>query len=185
MLMFESFALSNFWVSTYFYFSDCPSQQWLVQSRQWEHQISLWNQLKVNNKEIKTTSLTTFWYLFYHLRTDFKHCFGEHLIITFSQNNENLHPPPDFLAVFRFRLRPLPQTLKTFHRPHSPPSPNSHKNSKICDCIIWLQSIVICPYKYHEKNISVNVPHFPPNTNFINYLTHYSPVLLFYTPWKH
>ena len=128
MLMFESFALNNFWVSTYFYFSDCPSQQLLVQSRQWEHQISLWNQLKVNNKEIKATSLTTFWYLFCHLRTDFKHCFGEHLIITFSQNNENLDPSSRLLSSFPISTTPSASNTENFSS--TPLSSNPHFSQK-------------------------------------------------------
>ena len=37
----------------------------LVQSQQWKHQNNVWNLFKVNSKDTRTTSLTSFWWLYY------------------------------------------------------------------------------------------------------------------------
>ena len=47
-----------------FYILPMPSWHLLVQSQQWKHQNNVWNMFKVNNKDTKTTSLTSFWCLY-------------------------------------------------------------------------------------------------------------------------
>ena len=41
-----------------------PSQHLLAQGQQWKHQNNMLNLFKVNNKGTRTTSLTSFWYLY-------------------------------------------------------------------------------------------------------------------------
>ena len=52
------------------------SQHLLVQSQQWKRHNNMWNLFKVNNKDIRTTSLTSFWRLYSDLWTDFTYCSG-------------------------------------------------------------------------------------------------------------
>ena len=47
-----------------------------VQSRQCKHQNNMWKLLKVNTKDTRTTSLTSFWCLHYKFWTDVTHCSG-------------------------------------------------------------------------------------------------------------
>ena len=54
---------NNFWLWEYFYFYDQSkeiSQYLLVQSQKRKHQSNMWNLLKVNNKDAKTTSVMPF-----------------------------------------------------------------------------------------------------------------------------
>ena len=56
------------------------SLHWLVQSQHWKHQDSVKNQFKSNNKDIRTTSMTSYWYLCYYLWTDLTHCSGVSIV---------------------------------------------------------------------------------------------------------
>ena len=40
-----------------------PRRNLLAQSEQWKHQSNVWNLFKINNKEARATSLTSFWCL--------------------------------------------------------------------------------------------------------------------------
>ena len=46
------------------YVETVTSRHLLVQSQQWKHQNNMWNLFKVNNKDTKTTSVTSFWCLY-------------------------------------------------------------------------------------------------------------------------
>ena len=51
------------------------------QSQQWKHQNNEWNVFKVNNKDTRTTSLTSFWCLYCWLWTNITHCLGISIIV--------------------------------------------------------------------------------------------------------
>ena len=62
----------------------------LVQSQQWKHWNNVPNMFKVNNKETKTTLMTSFWCLYCcYLWTYSTHCFGVS-IVDFEQVNARL-----------------------------------------------------------------------------------------------
>ena len=63
-----------------------PIQHLLVKCQQWNHQIKVWNLLKVDNKDTKTSSLTSFWCLYCYLWIDFTLCFVI-FVIDFQQLN--------------------------------------------------------------------------------------------------
>ena len=42
-----------------------PNRYLLVQSQQWKHQNNLWILFKVNNKDTKITSMTSFWFIYF------------------------------------------------------------------------------------------------------------------------
>ena len=56
-------------------------QHLLVESQQWKHKKYLWNMFKVDNKETRTTSLMSFWCLYFYLFGGFTtHCFGVSIV---------------------------------------------------------------------------------------------------------
>ena len=54
-----------------------PCRHLLVQNQQWKHQHIVWNLFKVKYKDIRTTSLTSFWCFYCWLWTYFTHCFTD------------------------------------------------------------------------------------------------------------
>ena len=66
------------WVSIPLYINVLryPNIHLLVQSQRWEHQENVWNLFKVNNKDTRTTSMTSFWCLYDWFCTDFINCSG-------------------------------------------------------------------------------------------------------------
>ena len=63
-----------------------PNRHCLVQNKQWKYQNNVWNPFKVNNKNTRTTAVTSFWCCYCQLWTDFTHCSGVS-IVDFEQIN--------------------------------------------------------------------------------------------------
>ena len=57
-----------------------PSRALLVQSQQWKHQSNVWKLFKVNNKDTRTTSMTSFWCLYRQLWKDFTYSSGVSIV---------------------------------------------------------------------------------------------------------
>ena len=53
----------------------------LVQCQQWKHQNNVWNLFKVNNKDTRTASVTSFLYLYCKLWTNFTYFPGVPIVI--------------------------------------------------------------------------------------------------------
>ena len=53
-----------------------PGLYLLVQSQRWKHQSNVWNLIKFNNKDTRTTSVRSFWCLSCSLQIYFTHCSG-------------------------------------------------------------------------------------------------------------
>ena len=62
------------------------NQHLFAQTKRWKPQNNVWNVLKVSNKGIRTTSLTSFWCFCSELWTDFAHC-SDVSIVDFKQVN--------------------------------------------------------------------------------------------------
>ena len=59
-----------------------PSRHLLIQSQQRKHQNNVWNLFNVNNKDIRTTSLTSFWCLYWYLEEISHNCSGVFIVDT-------------------------------------------------------------------------------------------------------
>ena len=94
-------------------------QHLLVQIQEWKQQKNVWNMFKVNTKDTRTTSMTSFWCLYWQLRTDFGHCSGgsidgfEHVnagwILTITNKGGYIitDVAPNLLCLCKFYLRKL------------------------------------------------------------------------------
>ena len=59
-----------------------PSRHLLIQSQQRKYQNNVWNLFNVNNKDIRTTSLTSFWCLYWYLEEISHNCSGVFIVDT-------------------------------------------------------------------------------------------------------
>ena len=57
-----------------------------AESQEWKHKNNVWNMFKVNNKETRTMSMTSFWFLYCLLWIYFTHC-SSVSIVDFEQVN--------------------------------------------------------------------------------------------------
>ena len=63
-----------------------PSRYLLVESQQWKHENNLWNLFKAINKDTRMILLTSFWFLYCYIWTDFTNC-SRVSIVHFEQVN--------------------------------------------------------------------------------------------------
>ena len=85
-----------------------------------------------------------------------------HSVIKFSQNDQNLHPPPPCLQLFDFGNRPFCERPLPFQHHHYP-------IGKSCYFIDSYTPVIISSYKCYKKySHDMNVPSIIINTNGFN-----------------
>ena len=63
-----------------------PSRYLLFESQQWKHENNVWNLFKAINKDTRMILLTSFWFLYCYIWTDFTNC-SRVSIVDFEQVN--------------------------------------------------------------------------------------------------